>query len=104
VGCAKSCLCGTYVEPGEHRGSWSPLVDEGEVIGAVVRTRDGIQPLYVSVGHRVDLETAVALVVECASRYRLPEPARWAHRVAGGERLSRIKDYGLRIANHGPHG
>jgi deoxyribonuclease V len=104
VGCAKSCLCGTYVEPDERKGSWSPLVDEGEVIGAVVRTRDGVQPLYVSVGHRVDLETAVALVVECASRYRLPEPARWAHRAAGGEKLSRITDYALRITDHGSHG
>jgi deoxyribonuclease V len=103
VGCAKSCLCGRYVEPGERRGSWSPLVDEDEVIGAVVRTRDGVQPLYVSVGHRVDLNAAVALVLECASRYRLPDPMRWAHRVAGGERCSRITDYGLRTANYGSH-
>ena len=78
-------------------------MDEDEVIGAVVRTRDGVQPLYVSVGHRVDLNAAVALVVECASRYRLPEPMRWAHRVAGGERFSRIADYGSRIANHESH-
>lgn len=87
VGCAKSLLCGRYREPGEQKGNWTPLVDDDEVIGAVVRTRDGVQPVFVSVGHRVDLETAVALVLSCATRYRLPEPTRWAHQVAGGQRL-----------------
>lgn len=93
VGCAKSRLCGTYVEPGEKKGSWTRLVESNErghgscqdqVIGAVVRTRDRVRPVFVSVGHRMDLETAVALVLDCATRYRLPEPTRWAHRVAGG--------------------
>ena len=87
VGCAKSRLCGAYVEPSEHKGAWTPLTDEDEVIGAVVRTRDAVRPVFVSVGHRVDLETAVSLVLSCATRYRLPEPTRWAHRVAGGESL-----------------
>jgi deoxyribonuclease V len=85
VGCAKSRLCGEYQEPGEQKGSWSPLVDGDEVVGAVVRTRDGVKPVFVSIGHRVDLETAVSLVLNCAPRYRLPETTRWAHRVAGGE-------------------
>lgn len=85
VGCAKSRLCGEYQEPGEQKGSWTPLVDGDEVIGAVVRTRDGVKPVFVSIGHRVDLETAVSLVLSCAPRYRLPETTRWAHRVAGGE-------------------
>jgi deoxyribonuclease V len=87
VGCAKSRLCGTHGEPDEQKGSWTPLMDGDEVIGAVVRTRDRVQPVFVSVGHRVDLETAVSLVLGCATRYRLPEPTRWAHRVAGGESL-----------------
>jgi deoxyribonuclease V len=90
VGCAKSRLCGAYVEPDERRGSWSNLMDEDDrdrVIGAVVRTRTGVRPVFVSVGHRVNLETAVALVLGCAARYRLPEPIRWAHRVSGGESL-----------------
>jgi deoxyribonuclease V len=87
VGCAKSRLCGREVEPGAERGSWMPLVDGGEVIGAVVRTRSRVQPVYVSVGHRVDLESAIALVLSCTTQYRLPEPTRWAHRVAGGEAL-----------------
>jgi deoxyribonuclease V len=87
VGCAKSLLCGRYVEPGEQKGSWTPLVDGDEVIGAVVRTRDGVQPVFVSVGHRVDLETAITLTLNCTTRYRLPEPTRWAHLVAGGQSL-----------------
>jgi len=87
VGCAKSRLCGAYMEPNEQKGSWTPLIDRGEVIGAVVRTRDGVRPVFVSTGHRVDLKAAVALVLDCATRYRLPEPTRWAHRVAGGEPL-----------------
>ncbi len=92
VGCAKSRLCGTYREPGEERGSWAHLYDENaqgdrEVIGAVVRTRDEVNPVFVSIGHRVDLDSAISLVLRCAPRYRLPETTRWAHRVAGGETL-----------------
>jgi deoxyribonuclease V len=87
VGCAKSRLWGTYAEPNEHKGSWTPLIDGDEVIGAVVRTRENVRPVFVSIGHRVDLKAAVALVLDCAIKYRLPEPTRWAHRVAGGESL-----------------
>jgi deoxyribonuclease V len=87
VGCAKSRLCGRETEPGEEKGSWTPLTDGGEVIGAVVRTRTRVRPVYVSVGHRVDLEAAISLVLSCTTKYRLPEPTRWAHRVAGGETL-----------------
>ncbi|MBN1812235.1 MAG: deoxyribonuclease V [Anaerolineae bacterium] len=88
VGCAKSRLCGREVVPGEEKGSWTPLEDRGEVIGAVVRTRSRVRPVYVSIGHRTDLETAVSLVLSCTTKYRLPEPTRWAHRVAGGEALT----------------
>ncbi len=88
VGCAKSCLCGEYTEPDKERGSWTPLLDGEEVIGAVVRTRDNVRPVFVSIGHRVDLESAVSLVLDCAPKYRLPETTRWAHRVAGSEGLS----------------
>jgi deoxyribonuclease V len=87
VGCAKSRLCGGAAVPGEEKGSWTPLMDGNEVIGAVVRTRSRVRPVYVSVGHRVDLETAISLVLSCTTQYRLPEPTRWAHRVAGGEAL-----------------
>jgi deoxyribonuclease V len=79
IGCAKSRLIGDYEEPGPRRGDWSPLVDDGETIGAVVRTRDRVSPLYVSPGHLCDLESAVEVVLSCATTYRLPDVARRAH-------------------------
>ena len=87
IGCAKSRLTGTHAEPGDEVGDWEPLTDDGEVIGAVVRSRAGVKPLYVSIGHRVDLVTAINLVLQCTRGYRLPETTRYAHRVAGGADL-----------------
>lgn len=86
VGCAKSRLIGTYREPGKGRGRWSKLLDGGEVIGAVLRTREGVRPLYVSVGHRADLRSSINLVLRCATRYRLPEPTRLAHQLVTAEK------------------
>lgn len=79
IGCAKSRLCGTYAEPGARRGDRSPLVDGDEVIGAVLRTRDRVKPLYISSGHLCDLESAVAVVLGATRGLRLPVPARMAH-------------------------
>jgi deoxyribonuclease V len=79
IGCAKSKLVGAHDAPGRVRGAWVPLVDEGETIGAVVRTRDDVEPVYVSVGHRVDLASSIRLVLEATGNYRLPEPTRLAH-------------------------
>jgi deoxyribonuclease V len=87
IGCAKSRLIGEHSEPADEVGSWVPLYDQGEVIGAVLRSRAGVAPLFVSVGHKIDLQTAVAVVLHCCAGYRLPETTRYAHRVAGGERL-----------------
>lgn len=87
VGCAKSRLVGAYDLPASEKGAWQPLTDGDEVIGAVVRSRTGVRPLFVSVGHRADLGTSIALVLGCCTRYRLPEPTRWAHMVAGGATL-----------------
>lgn len=92
IGCAKSRLIGSYVEPGPQRGDWSPLMDGQERIGAVLRTRTGVKPVFVSVGHKVDLATAIRYVLACAPRYRLPETTRYAHRVASGETLERGRD------------
>ncbi len=83
IGCAKSRLCGRHEEPGPAAGCTAPLWDNGDLVGQVVRTRDGVAPVYVSVGHRVDLDTAVRWVLACCRGYRLPETTRWAHRVAG---------------------
>jgi len=79
VGCAKSRLCGQYDEPGPDRGDRSPLVDKGEVVGTVLRTRDRVVPLFVSPGHRCDQEGAVDLVLATTTKLRLPIPARLAH-------------------------
>jgi deoxyribonuclease V len=80
IGCAKSRLYGDYLEPGTKRGDRSPLLDKkGEVIGAVLRTKDRVKPLFVSPGHRCDLESAVAVVMATSGKYRLPGPARMAH-------------------------
>jgi deoxyribonuclease V len=79
VGCAKSRLCGKYVEPGPNRGDRSPLVHRGQTIGAVLRTRPKVAPLFVSPGHRCDLESAVDLVMATSGKLRLPIPSRMAH-------------------------
>lgn len=82
VGCAKSRLIGTHDEPGPARGDAAALIDRGETIGAVLRTRTGTRPLYVSIGHRVRLDTALELTLRCTGRYRLPEPLRRADRLS----------------------
>ena len=79
IGCAKSRLFGSFAEPGQSRGDWSPLKDGDETIGAVLRTRDRVSPLFVSPGHLCDLEGAIAAVLDAARRYRLPATTRLAH-------------------------
>ncbi len=84
IGCAKSLLCGSHETPGIEPGSYAEVVDNGETIGAALRTKLGAKPIYVSIGHKVDLETAIHWVLECCRGYRLPEPTRLAHLAAGG--------------------
>ncbi len=84
IGVAKTRLVGTYGRVPQSRGRWTPLKDGGEVIGAVLRTRKGVKPVYVSAGHRLSLDTAIELVMGCVTRYRLPETTRAAHRLASG--------------------
>jgi deoxyribonuclease V len=86
IGCAKSLLIGTHKVLPQKAGSWTPLIDEkvgGERIGAVVRTRLGVRPIYVSQGHRVSLETSVRLTLAVADGYRIPRPTRDADHFAG---------------------
>jgi deoxyribonuclease V len=83
VGVGKTHLLGSYDAPADHAGAWSPLSDAGEILGAVLRTRARVKPVYVSSGHRIDLASALALVMACTTRYRLPEPIRAAHQAAG---------------------
>lgn len=77
IGCAKTRLTGKHDEPDPRRGSYAPLIDKGEVVGVALRTRDRCRPVYVSVGHRISLPTAIQFVLAC-SRYRIPEPTRLA--------------------------
>jgi deoxyribonuclease V len=79
AGCAKSILVGSHEPVGEAVGDWQPLIHRDEVVGAALRTRVGVTPVYVSVGHRVDLESAIALVLRCGGRTRVPETTRQAH-------------------------
>jgi deoxyribonuclease V len=78
VGCAKSRLIGRYQEPGPKKGDWSPLLTNGEVVGAVLRTRQGVKPLFVSPGHRITLPESIKIVQACTRTFRLPEPLRRA--------------------------
>jgi len=86
LGCAKSRLSGSYEEPGREAGAHAPLEDKGEVIGSVLRTKRGVQPVFVSVGQRIDLASAVRVVLETCRGYRLPEPTRQAHHYVNGLR------------------
>lgn len=82
IGVAKKRLVGTHDDPPDVRGRWVPLVHREEIVGAVLRSRAGVKPIYVSCGHRVGLEAAVELVMACTTRYRLPETTRQADRLA----------------------
>ncbi|MEW8301390.1 MAG: deoxyribonuclease V [Candidatus Thiodiazotropha sp.] len=84
VGVAKTRLTGSHGEVPEQKGGWVPLIDKGETIGAVVRTRNRVKPLYISVGHKISLQASIRLVLACTTRYRLPETTREAHRLASG--------------------
>lgn len=82
IGVAKSRLTGRHGDVPEQRGGWTPLIDRDEVIGAVLRSRAGVKPLYISPGHRISLDTSIRWVMHCLTRYRLPETTRWADGIA----------------------
>ena len=86
VGCAKSRLCGEHAEPGLKKGSSTRLMQHGEHIGCVLRTRDGVKPIYVSPGHLCDQATARRIALSAAIKYRLPEPTRLAHQLVSRAR------------------
>ena len=83
IGCAKSRLIGEHAELAREAGSFAELMDENEVIGAAVRTKDGVNPLFISIGHLVDLPSAIKWTLACCRGFRLPEPTRQAHMAAG---------------------
>jgi deoxyribonuclease V len=87
IGCAKSRLVGVFEEPLAQRGSFSALKDADQTIGAVVRTRTNVKPVFVSVGNKCLLEDAIRIILACAPRYRLPEPTRLAHQLVSNLKL-----------------
>jgi deoxyribonuclease V len=110
LGCAKSLLVGAHGPLGFERGATADLVHEGEVVGAALRTQQGVGPVYVSVGHRMDLPSALRLVLAATGRYRIPEPLRLAHqatetlrrRLDAGVRPPRRRDYPDFVGGRGP--
>lgn len=82
IGVAKSLLIGKHDELPVEKGNWQPLRYKGGVVGAVVRSRTGVRPLYVSPGHRISLDTAIDYTLRCITKYRLPETTRWADKLA----------------------
>lgn len=78
IGCAKSRLIGTFKEPGKRKGQWSHLIHNKKIVGAVLRTRDNVRPVFVSAGHKIDIETSVDIIVHCTENFRIPLPQRCA--------------------------
>lgn len=79
IGCAKSRLCGTYTEPGPNKGDRAYLYDKDEIIGVVLRTRTRVKPVFVSPGHKVGIDEAADIIMQCTDNYRVPLPTRYAH-------------------------
>ncbi len=82
IGVAKSRLIGTHADVSEQKGAWVPLMDAAECIGAVLRSRSMVKPLYISPGHKISLDTSINMVMACTTKYRLPETTRAAHKLA----------------------
>lgn len=82
IGVGKTRLIGEHGAIPDKRGVWRPLTDKDETIGAVLRSRAGVKPIYISMGHRICLDTAIYYVMRCVRRYKLPETTRWAHKLA----------------------
>jgi deoxyribonuclease V len=90
IGCAKSLLIGRYGALPDERGATVPLIDHGEQIGVALRSRAGTKPLFISIGHRISLESAVRIVMACTTKYRLPETTRAADGLASHGKIPTI--------------
>lgn len=92
IGCAKSRLVGEYKEPGKRRGAWSPLKVDGDTVGAVLRTRTGVKPLFISPGNKIDISGSIEIILGCTVKYRLPEPIRRADALSKRLKKSMIEN------------
>jgi deoxyribonuclease V len=88
IGCAKSKLIGTFNKPPPEKGAHTPLKDKDEIVGAVVRTRTNVEPVFVSVGNKCLLKDAIKVTLDCTTKYRIPEPTRLAHQLVSKLRLN----------------
>jgi len=88
IGCAKSKLIGTFIQPPLEKGAYTPLKDKDEIIGVVIRTRANVEPVFVSVGNKCLLRDAIKVTLDCTTRYRIPEPTRLAHQLVSKLRLT----------------
>ncbi|MGV2826757.1 deoxyribonuclease V [Myxosarcina sp. GI1(2024)] len=85
IGVAKSLLIGKHEAVPTEKGNWKPLTNRGETIGAVLRSRTNVKPIYISPGHKISLATAISYVMKCLTKYRLPETTRWADKLASSK-------------------
>lgn len=92
MGCAKKKLAGKYAEPGYLKGEYTPVTDQGEVIGYAVRTKDNIKPVFISPGHQMSLEDSLSLELQCTRKHRLPEPTRHAHEYVNRFRIGALTE------------
>lgn len=92
LGCAKSVLVGKYQEPLTQRGAWTPMLHQGQTIGAALRTKTNVGTVFVSPGHRLDLSAAIDITLQCNGGYRIPEPTRRAHNSANTLRRAQLDD------------
>jgi deoxyribonuclease V len=101
IGCAKSRLCGTHSPVTAEVGDYTELMDNGEIIGVALCSKVNANPIYISIGHRIDLSTAIHWVMRCCRRYRLPEPSRLAHLAASGKSMTIVSNRPQRLpVNH----
>jgi deoxyribonuclease V len=92
VGCAKKVLCGKYEEPASTKGSNTPLVFKDEVVGAALRTKNAVKPVFVSPGNFMDVASTVDIITQCVGRYRIPEPTRLAHDIVNRFRIGEVQE------------
>lgn len=92
VGCAKKVLCGKYEEPASEKGSNTPLVFKDEVVGAALRTKNAVKPVFVSPGNLMDVQSTVDIISQCVGRYRIPEPTRLAHDLVNRFRMGEVSE------------
>lgn len=92
MGCAKKILCGNFEEPGNETGNFSAISHQHEIIGYALRTKKNVKPVFVSPGHKMDLDSCKNLILNCMGKYRIPEPTRWSHHFVNAFRIGKVSE------------